>query len=167
MESATSLEEAATIALKLKDTTDALEAAASELTDIGTRLGEVGETLTAMPGKAADLQKQLEEATGELPRPQKRPAEGEAGSLSAAAHLGNGGAQLASAKSTLEQSRSQLDQAREQYEDARQSAIEQANVDALVDKTTLANLIRAQDFSMPAGYLGNADEDTPLQGFCT
>ena len=55
----------------------------------------------------------------------------EAGSLSAAAHLGNGGAQLASAKSTLEQSRSQLDQAREQYEDARLSAIEQANVDAL------------------------------------
>ena len=34
MESATSLEEAATIALKLKDTTDALEAAASELTDV-------------------------------------------------------------------------------------------------------------------------------------
>ena len=159
MESATSLEEAATIALKLKDTTDALEAAASELTDIGTRLGEVGETLTAMPGKAADLQKQLEEATGELQSYQKQLAEVEAGSLSAAAHLGNGGAQLASAKSTLEQSRSQLDQAREQYEDARQSAIEQANVDALVDKTTLANLIRAQDFSMPAGYLGNADED--------
>ena len=159
MESATSLEEAATIALKLKDTTDALEAAASELTDIGTRLGEVGETLTAMPGQAGDLQKQLEEATGELQSYQKQLAEGGGRQPERRRPPRQWGARLASAKSTLEQSRSRLDQAREQYEDARQSAIEQANVDALVDKTTLANLIRAQDFSMPAGYLGNADED--------
>lgn len=59
----------------------------------------------------------------------------------------------------LEQSRSQLDQAREQYEDARQSAIEQANVDALVDKTTLANLIRAQDFSCRQDTSATPTED--------
>ena len=69
MEAATaagSLEEAAALAQQLKATTDELQAAAGELTDIGTRLGEVGETLKAMPEKAADLQKQLEAATAEL-----------------------------------------------------------------------------------------------------
>ena len=162
MEAATaagSLEEAAALAQQLKATTDELQAAAGELTDIGTRLGEAGETLKAMPEKAADLQKQLEAATAELEGYQKQLAQVESGSLTAAAQFGSGTAQLASAQSTIEQSRAQLDDAREQYEDARKSAIEQANVDALVDKTTLANLIRAQDFSMPAGYLGNADED--------
>lgn len=105
------------------------------------------------------LQEQLTKATGELSDYQNQLAAAQAGGFSASAQFGSGSAQLANALSTLEQNKSQLDDAQKQYEDARESAIQSANIDKLVDKTTLANLIKAQDFSMPAGYIGNADED--------
>lgn len=103
------------------------------------------------------LQEQLTKATEELSGYQNQLAAAEAGGLSAASQLGSGSAQLSSALSSLEQNKGQLEEARTQYEDARDKAIKSANIDALVDKTTLSSLIKAQDFSMPAGYLGNAD----------
>ena len=163
---ATDPAQAAQLAAELKTVTDELQAAGEEakavgeeLQSVGGELQSVGEQLQALPAKAADLQQQLQSATSELEGYQKQLAEVQSGSLSAASQFGSGTAQLASALSTVESSKTQLEQAREQYEDAREKAIEQANVDALVDKATLANIVKAQDFSMPAGYLGNADED--------
>lgn len=112
-----------------------------------------------MQRQAEELAPQLQQASDELTTYQGQLAEAEAGSIAAASGFGSGQAQLASALATIESNKESLAQAREQYEDAREQAIEQANVDALVDKNTLAQLIKAQDFSMPAGYLGNADED--------
>ncbi|WP_251197750.1 efflux RND transporter permease subunit [Anaerotardibacter muris] len=113
----------------------------------------------ALNQQIAALQEQLTKATGELSTYQNQLAAAEAGGLSAASQFGSGSAQLAAALSTLEQSKTQLDEAQAQYEDARDKAISSANIDALVDKNTLASLIKAQDFSMPAGYLGNSTDD--------
>lgn len=79
------------------------------------------------------------------------------GALSAAAGFGSGMAQIQSGKETIKTQRANLEQAEQQYKDARKAAIEQANVDKLVEKSTLAQLIKAQDFSMPAGYVEAAD----------
>lgn len=146
------LEKAAELQAQAEEKGARLAVAAQELQ-------AAAEQLQALPEQAAALQSELEKASGELETYQKQLAEAEAGSLSAASQFGSGTAQLASALSTVDSGRAQLEQAREQYEDAREQAIEQANIDALVDKNTLANLIKAQDFSMPAGYLGNAEED--------
>lgn len=147
--------------------TMAISASTSQVTALTAQIQALQAQLVQMPdaqkplvqAQIQALQEQLTKATGELSGYQNQLAAAEAGGFSASAQFGSGSAQLANALSTLEQNKSQLDDAQKQYEDARESAIQQANIDKLVDKTTLANLIKAQDFSMPAGYIGNADED--------
>ncbi len=134
-------------------------AAQAELAAIAEEAQTIQDQLAEVQRQAEELAPQLQQASDELTTYQGQLAEAEAGSIAAASGFGSGQAQLASALATIESNKESLAQAREQYEDAREQAIEQANVDALVDKNTLAQLIKAQDFSMPAGYLGNADED--------
>ncbi len=83
----------------------------------------------------------------------------EAGKILAAAGFGSASAQLAAAQTALEDGQSQLDSALEAYESARETAIESANLDALLDIDTLATLIYAQNFSMPAGYVDDEDDN--------
>lgn len=160
-----SLEEAAKQAAeaqaKLESATTPEEAAAAqaELAAIAEAAEKLQEQLAEVQKQAEALAPQLQQASDELTTYQGQLAEAEAGTISAASGFGSGQAQLANALATIEANKESLTQAREQYEDAREQAIEQANVDALVDKNTLAQLIKAQDFSMPAGYLGNSDED--------
>ncbi len=83
----------------------------------------------------------------------------EAGKILAAAGFGSASAQLAAAQTALEDGQTQLDSALEAYESARETAIESANLDALLDIDTLATLIYAQNFSMPAGYVDDAEDN--------
>ncbi|MCD8085437.1 MAG: efflux RND transporter permease subunit [Clostridiales bacterium] len=83
----------------------------------------------------------------------------EAGKILAAAGFGSASAQLAAAQTALEDGQSQLDSALEAYESARETAIASANLDTLLDIDTLATLIYAQNFSMPAGYVDDADDN--------
>ncbi len=83
----------------------------------------------------------------------------EAGKILAAAGFGSASAQLAAAQTALEDGQTQLDSALESYESARETAIENANLDALLDIDTLATLIYAQNFSMPAGYVDDAEDN--------
>ncbi|MCD7919279.1 MAG: efflux RND transporter permease subunit [Clostridiales bacterium] len=83
----------------------------------------------------------------------------EAGKILAAAGFGSASAQLAAAQTALEDGQAQLDSALEAYESARETAIESANLDALLDIDTLATLIYAQNFSMPAGYVDDAEDN--------
>ncbi|MCD7918232.1 MAG: efflux RND transporter permease subunit, partial [Clostridiales bacterium] len=90
----------------------------------------------------------------------------EAGKILAAAGFGSASAQLAAAQTALEDGQSQLDSALEAYESARETAIESANLDALLDIDTLATLIYAQNFSMPAGYVDDAEDNQWLLKVC-
>ena len=75
----------------------------------------------------------------------------EAAKIKATAELASGSVQLDSAQA-------QLDAGVKQFESARDTALKQANIDALVSQETLAGILMAQNFSMPSGYVadGNA-----------
>ena len=103
--------------------------------------------------KIGQLVQKAQTVTGELEVYQKQLAEVQSGSITAATQFGSASAQLASAQQTIDSNKQQLTDARSQYESSREEALSKANVDALVDKETLAGIIKAQDFSMPAGYL--------------
>ncbi len=62
----------------------------------------------------------------------------------------------------LSTAEAELEAARTQYEAAEESALASANLDALLDVSTLAQLIYAQNFSMPAGYIDDADDNSWL-----
>ncbi|MGN0983354.1 MAG: efflux RND transporter permease subunit [Gemmiger sp.] len=102
----------------------------------------------------------------------------EAGKINAAAGFGSGSAQLAAGLAGLESAGQQLDateaqlesgeeqiqsgrdqlaDARKEYEAAREEALKNANMDQLLNMATLAQLIGAQNFSMPAGYVQDGD----------
>ncbi len=73
--------------------------------------------------------------------------------------LADAQAKLDQGKAQVEQGRSELAQQRSSYEEQRDSAKSNANIDKLVTKDTIAGLIQAQNFEMPAGYAGSADSD--------
>lgn len=77
----------------------------------------------------------------------------EAGKITAAAAFGSGSAQLSAAESTLESSESQLDEARDSYKTSKKTALENANLDQLLTMDSLAGILTAENFSMPAGYI--------------
>lgn len=78
------------------------------------------------------------------------------------AQLALGQFQLTSGKTQLEAGKTQIESAWEQYYDAREEALKNANLDKLLNMQTLAQMLGAQNFSMPAGYVKAADGSTLL-----
>ena len=70
--------------------------------------------------------------------------------------------QFSTAAVQLSDAQTALDQAQAQYDAARESALESANADALIDPATLSQLIYAQNFSMPLGYIDDEDDNSWL-----
>ena len=155
-----------TLEQKQQETSDQLGQASSGLTlaisgktsEITSLQAEIG-ALKAVDPSGANPQVQAKTVTGELEAYQKQLAEVQSGSITAAAQFGSASAQFASAQQTIDSNKQQLADARSQYESSREEALSKANVDALVDKETLAGIIKAQDFSMPAGYLDSGSDD--------
>ena len=75
--------------------------------------------------------------------------------LSAAVGFSTAASQLIGAQSQLKSAQTQFEQTREQAMDA-------ANLDALLSMTTLSSMIYAQNFSMPAGYISDANDNSWL-----
>ena len=61
--------------------------------------------------------------------------------------------QFTEARETLRDYEKQLDDAKDQYNEAKEKALASSDVSKMLDINTLANLIYAQNFSMPAGYV--------------
>lgn len=103
---------------------------------------------------------QLEEALEQIKQNQTAL---EAGKMQAAAGFGSGSAQIAAAQVSLKEAETQLKTAQEEFEQARKEAMEKADVSKLLTKDMLANLIMAQNFAMPAGYLKQGQDQYLLR----
>ena len=86
----------------------------------------------------------------------------ESAKMQAAAGFGSATAQMESAQK-------ELDAAQEQYDDTRQDALDKANLDDLLNMSSLSGLVYAQNFEMPAGYIDDKEDNQWLlkvgQGF--
>mgnify|MGYP004458827679 FL=1 len=70
--------------------------------------------------------------------------------------------QFSEARDMLNNYETQFKEAQQQYEDAKQKALASADVSKMLDIDTLAQLIYAQNFSMPAGYVDDKDGNSWL-----
>lgn len=70
--------------------------------------------------------------------------------------------QFSTAAVGLSDAQTALDQAQAQYDAARTQALESANADALIDPATLSQLVYAQNFSMPVGYIDDENDESWL-----
>lgn len=77
----------------------------------------------------------------------------EAGKITAAASFGAYTAQMDSGLSQITQGEKSLDDAQEQLDSAKENALKSANLDQLLNMTTLSGILQAQNMSMPAGYI--------------
>ncbi len=69
---------------------------------------------------------------------------------------------FATAANQLSDAQAQLDMAQAQYDKAKEAALKNANADALISPQTLSQLIYAQNFSMPVGYIDDKDDNSWL-----
>jgi len=69
---------------------------------------------------------------------------------------------FATAATQLSDAQTQLDAAQAQYDSARETALKNANADALISPQTLSQLIYAQNFSMPVGYIDDENDNSWL-----
>lgn len=65
---------------------------------------------------------------------------------------------LESGKQQMESAKTQLDTAEEQLADAKEQALEQADVNSIITMDMVTQILTAQNFSMPAGYITDTDE---------
>lgn len=112
--------------------------------------------------QAQYLKNQLESTVKEL---QKTYSQLELAKMQAVSGMAVGEAQIASAESEikkveaeLEKAEKQLDDGIEQFEKAKKDALRQANIDSLVTQSMISNILTAQNFSMPAGYIMLGDQ---------
>ena len=133
---------------------------AAAITDLNAKIDELNAQLNALNDRRAQMQTTLEGLV-------QNPIDPSLGALASRllfsgseAQLGLGEFQITSGLSQLQSGQAQLDAAREQYETAREEALKNANLDQLLNITTLSQLIMAQNFSMPAGYIDDANGDS-------
>ena len=74
------------------------------------------------------------------------------------AQMGLGQLRVEMGRTQLQAGETQLAAARQEYESAREEALKSANLDQLLNITTLSQMLIAQNFSMPAGYIQSGSE---------
>ena len=130
-------------------------------------IGQLQETVDSLPGTIADAQARITEIDTELQniktrqatlaamRPQleeqlKAAQDGyeqlESGKLTAGSEFAQASAQIVSGQS-------QLDAAKAEFEKAREQALEKADISGVITQEMISQILTAQNFNMPAGYL--------------
>lgn len=117
---------------------------------INTELANLDTELIAAEAASTEVNNQIQEATNNYANVEQQ-------KMSAVAAFGAGSASITSGTQTIESSKADLDEAEESYENSRRQALENANINALLSMSTLSQLLAAQNFSMPLGYV-NADK---------
>lgn len=106
------------------------------LADGISRLSSAAASVSSLTDSLPSILDGLETAAGSVAQ----------GQLDAALGFADAARQLSDAQQALKS-------ARTEYESQRSAALESANADALLDPSTLAQMLYAQNFSMPAGYI--------------
>ena len=131
--------------------------------DAPARVAELETALSDLDTELIAARAMAEQAKAGVEKAQEAYKKLEEGKILAAAGFGSASAQLAAAESALKEGEAQLEDAQKQFEDARAAALEQADMSALLTKEMVANLVMAQNFAMPAGYLYQGEDQYLLK----
>ncbi len=132
-----------------------------QLSDIVTkRLPQIETGLANLEIEIKAVETAVNQVTSQMQQLDQQYKDASSGSFDAAVQFASGDAQMANGITNIESSREDLDsaqaelkEARKQYRQSKKAALENANISSLVNMDTLSQLITAQDFSMPAGYI--------------
>lgn len=117
---------------------------AAELSNIETRMA----VLTAMKPQLQDGLRQAQDAYAAL----------EAGKITAVSELTKGEVTIENTKAQLEEAEQQLKDAQKQFDEARDAAYRRADLSGVLTMDMVGNILTAQNFNMPAGYIVEQNE---------
>lgn len=120
---------------------------------VNTRIPQINTELANLKIKIKTAEAVLAQVEKSIKKAEGKYEQVEAGKITAAAAFGAANAQIASAESTLDNSSKELEKARKSYEKSRKEALKKANLDQLLTQDQLSNILTAENFSMPAGYI--------------
>ncbi|MCD8356804.1 MAG: efflux RND transporter permease subunit [Clostridia bacterium] len=121
--------------------------------EITAELNNINTELAAANAMQTQLQSSLEEA-------QKAYEQLEAAKLTATLSMAEGAAQLAVGNASMESAQAQLDEATAEFETARDAAYESADISGIVTADMISNILIAENFEMPAGYISDKDDNS-------
>ena len=132
-----------------------------QLSDIVTkRLPQIETGLANLETQIMAVEQAVKQVNSQMEQIDERYKEANSGSFEAAVSMASGDAQMANgltgienSQKDLEDAKTELKEAKKQYRQSRKAALENANISSLANMDTLSQLITAQDFSMPAGYI--------------
>lgn len=132
-----------------------------QLSDIVTkRMPQIETGIANLETEIKAVEMAVKQVTEQMSELDQKYKEANAGSFDAAVSFGSGDAQMANGLSGMENSKKELDdaqaelkEAKKQYQQSRKAALENANISSLANMDTLSQMITAEDFSMPAGYI--------------
>ncbi len=115
---------------------------------IDTALGNLKTEITVAKTVLKQVEKSMKEAEDKY-------EEVEQGKITAAAAFGSANAQISNAQATLKASEKELKSGQDSFKKSRKEALKKANLDELLTIERLAQILMAENFSMPAGYISD------------
>lgn len=137
-----------------------------QLSDVVTkRLPQIETGLANLETQIMAVEQAVKQIGRQMDQIDQQYKEADSGKFEAAINIASGDAQMANGLSGIENSEKDLDEAKEelkeakkQYRQSRKAALDNANISSLANMDTLSQMITAQDFSMPAGYIKDKDQ---------
>ena len=130
---------------------DAVLRADTRLPEVEAELSNITTRLAVISGMKPALEENLKKA-------QDAYAELEKGKMTAVNELTRGEVTLSTTKTQLEDAEQKLADAQEQFDQARDAAYKKADLSGVLTADMLGNILMAQNFNMPAGYIIEGEE---------
>lgn len=130
--------------------------AASRITEIDGELANIQTELATVKAMKPTLKKGLKQA-------KEAYAKVEAAQMDSTLKIASGTTQIAVTKSSLDNAQSQLDDAVKEFEDAREQAYKSADISGVITADMVSNVLVAENFEMPAGYIKSGDDKYTLK----
>lgn len=123
----------------------------TRLPEVEAELSNIATRLAVISGMKPALEEKLKKA-------QDAYAELEKGKMTAVNELTRGEVTLSTTKTQLEDAEQKLADAQEQFDQARDAAYKKADLSGVLTADMLGNILMAQNFNMPAGYITEGEE---------
>ncbi len=120
---------------------------------VETRIPQIDIALANLKTEIAAAKAIVGQVTKSIAEAEEKYEEVESGKITAAAAFGSANAQISNAEATLKNSENELKSAQKSFKESKKQALESANLDALLTMEQLSNILTAENFSMPAGYI--------------
>ena len=137
----------------LTETLDSLTQKAQELLKL---LDKENISPEALNGKIKELEEGLQQVDAGIQMLKDTQKTLDAAKMSGLLEISNAATEMAVGKSTLEAAKLQIEEGKKTLEDTREKTLQQADVNQILTMDMVANILVAQNFSMPAGTIQDA-----------